>query len=98
MCRAALTSNENSTQAAAVNDELFIWWFPICLLQELGMPFTEKRRNQVSFLKFISIHQRIHRVPFILRKAMIAWFVNWIFKLNSSIFPFTKHLHRRIVF
>jgi hypothetical protein len=25
MCRAALTSNENSTQAAAVNDELFIW-------------------------------------------------------------------------
>jgi hypothetical protein len=29
-------------------------------------------------------------VPFILRKAMIAWFVNWIFKLNFFHFPIYK--------
>jgi hypothetical protein len=61
MCRAALTSNENSTQAAAVNDRFYLMVIPYLLVAGIGYAiYRMKRRNQVSFLKFISIHQRIH--------------------------------------
>jgi hypothetical protein len=57
----ALTSNENSTQAAAVNDGFYLMVIPYLLVAGIGYAiYRMKRRNQVSFLKFISIHQRIH--------------------------------------
>jgi hypothetical protein len=73
MCNVSLAlTNENSTQAAAVNDGCLSMVIPYLLVAGIGYTiYRMKRRNQVSFLKFISIHHTF-RVPFILRKAMIA--------------------------